>query len=481
MPDLPEGARPVGLPSPEPRTARSPRLPEGATAAPPARPFQETTPRRMAAAGFTGFYEATADLLGLPADAMVGLINLAGRRSGPGRGARPGEEVEQLPPLWEIPESWIGSRNIRHGMESVGLINTDIQPGPEETARRVGYETGGSLAVLTGAGAAAKAGATGGAVTRPFIEAMRTAPGVTVAGELAGAAGAGVAGSMVAEAVPRESPWYGTAQLAAELVGGGVPDFMVSGASGLYQRGKAVVDPFTSAGMRRAAGAELREEAVDPARAIENLAEARPLETTGQASGDPGLISAERALSAGAEDVFRARETEQNQALREWFQMLKPDPGPGATQEFFRSRIDRLNQTMDLHVAAAQQFAEDAITQLNINPNSLEANEIARKALTDALQFERGQERRIWQDIAPDGLELDAREFERYLDTYLDNLTVADRELIPSDVIRIVRRLAEIPDDLVPDGISREQFMKDIPDDTVLLVWKVAYYQFAAI
>lgn len=446
MADLPPGATPIQDPE-----SRGYALPPGARVAEPTqRPDSGTTLERGAYSLGQGFYKGLAGLVGLPVDAMTGLVNLAGRRSVPeGTGNR------LIQPHWRIENPIGGSANIRQGMEALGLIGLETRPGIEQTLERVGTEVGASVGALTGVGAAARAGVTGNAVTRPFIQTFAQSPGLTTTAELAAAAGAGVAGSVAEEIVSPESPLYPTTQVVAEIVGGGVPDFLISGATGIYRRGQQAAAPFTPAGERRAVGQELREQALDPERAVENLAAARPLETTGQASGDPGLVSGERALSAQMEGPFRARETAQNEALRNWFDALKPPPGPAATQDFFRDRIGAINRTMDFHIAAAGQYADQQIAAAGLPIDSPEANQIVRDALRDALEFERGQERLIWNAIDPSGaLEVDVEGLRNAFDQWADLRLKSEQGDIPQDVLDIVSRLGLDGETVVPEPID---------------------------
>lgn len=178
----------------------------------------------------------------------------------------------------------------------------------------------GTTGALTGAGALGIGG---------FANAVRAA--------LAGASGG--ASSNIA----RQAGAGPVGQFIAGTVGGLAPSAIEGALPALnpFPSRNPLIRPFTGAGQAQMAANTLVREATDPAAAAMNLSQAEPLvpgsmRTTGEASGDTGLLALEKGIRARSPGPFGERISQQNAARQAELAALGKTPADIAAAEALR-------------------------------------------------------------------------------------------------------------------------------------------------
>lgn len=126
-------------------------------------------------------------------------------------------------------------------------------------------------------------------------------------------------------------------QFIAGTVGGLAPSALESGV-GLVPK---AIAPFTRAGQAQLAANTLAREATDPVQAAANLSTAEPLvpgslRTTGEASGDTGLLALEKGIRARNPGAFGERISQQNAARQAELASVGGTPADIAAAQAFR-------------------------------------------------------------------------------------------------------------------------------------------------
>ncbi len=128
-----------------------------------------------------------------------------------------------------------------------------------------------------------------------------------------------------------------TGQFIAGLAGGLAPAAL----EGTIPTVRALARPFTRAGQTQLAANTLVREATDPAQAATNLENARTIvpgsmRTSGEASGDTGLLALEKGIRARNPGAFGERISQQNAARQAELAALGGTPADIAAAEAFR-------------------------------------------------------------------------------------------------------------------------------------------------
>lgn len=138
---------------------------------------------------------------------------------------------------------------------------------------------------------------------------------------------------------------------------GGVAGGALPAAARAYRVGKAaLVDPFTEAGKQRIVGGTLNRAAGDRERTLANLLQRKAATpgvnlTTGQASGDAGIASLERAASAVDPGGFQSIKDDQTAAL------VRALRGVAGSPEARQAAIDAREQATEALYAQAKKAA----------------------------------------------------------------------------------------------------------------------------
>lgn len=334
-------------------------------------------------------HDGIAAALGLPVDAVTGVLNLALRQF-------------DAP---EIKDPVGGSTSMRRLMTTAGVENPDpVTPG-ERMARRVGQEVGSAAATaglpFTGAAQRATGGVTR-AIAEPARQAIQGGPGSLAryaAAEGAAALGAG-AGAALAE---NQAPGNELASTAAQIAGGMAPGLVMAGGRAIG----AAATGGTKDQIAAKAARRLQDATTDRGLAVQNIDDAlqraddighgyRP--TTGQASSDPGLAGVERGVSRGpAQAMFTERKSAQNTALSEALDALDPtvptprriegpEPSTGAGR-----LVERLRAGAKAGAAAPEPDPGPAVRSGQV-----------RSALDRQYQAFRNEARRLYDAVDPE-------------------------------------------------------------------------------
>lgn len=287
VPPLPPG---FTLDATPPASAVVPPLPPGfkldAAVAPPA---DAGTASRAAGIGARGAIAGAADLVDLPSN-MVGMADRAGvyarNKIRAALGLAPDAQPMAAPPQY-------AARGATAASNALNL------PAPQSPAEQVGFAAARGAAGAVGMGGAAGvnalragiAGATGGASS-----------------DLARQAGAGPIG-----------------QVAAGVVGGGVPAIAEGVTRSAVRAGSNALRPLTAAGQQDIAATTLQTQARNPQAAATNLENAPEIvpgspRTMGEASKDNGLLALEKGIRGKYTADFADRLSQQNDARQKALQ-----------------------------------------------------------------------------------------------------------------------------------------------------------------
>ena len=199
---------------------------------------------------------------------------------------------------------------VRRGLTKIGL------PEPEGAIERVSQDVAGALA---GQGGIMKVGQMMTGAVAPVAQRVGDVLTSRPVSQLVGATGASGASGAT-----REAGGGPVAQTVAGLTGGILApvaaDVAVQGTKALARGVRATLKPMTQSGREEVVGETLKRLATAPDDTVASLAQAGEIvpgsaPTTAQASRDPGLLTAERALRSGqAGGQFAERSAQQNQA-----------------------------------------------------------------------------------------------------------------------------------------------------------------------
>lgn len=195
-------------------------------------------------------------------------------------------------------------------------------------------------------------------------------PRSALTGEIAAATGAGLGAQALTEAMP-EDP---RAEMTGQLIGGMAPAG-VSTAVGQLRRFSPTarflqaMPTFTEAGMKRQVGEQLERMGGIGERGFEKLERTQELEqaipgfraTTAQATGEPGLLMAERGAvrrEAGTVVRFQERMAEQNDAIHQYMQANLPK---GMPIDVAKANVEQLYQSSQAALDQALRRADGQV------------------------------------------------------------------------------------------------------------------------
>lgn len=365
-----------------------------------------------------GLNEGIYGTLGAPVDLATGAVNLGIR----GVNALTGSDINTL---GDLPG---GSRSIARGFGAVGVPdpeNVQTVGAGQQVARMAGqgagYMVAPELAVRGGAKAI-------GAGVNPYMEALFGTS--NSAGELAGnavvGATAGGAGSVAGQVAPE--PWKPVAEMAGNLIGGGVGAVAASGPRAAREgarMGQEYLAPLTEGGRERMASTALRDAASDPYAAREALDAPGQIvpgsqPTTFQQTGDMGLGGLERAVATNAPDQFMQRRAEQNSARTDAIGSFQKQGHPEAVVKALRQNLSDLDGLTAAALDTATTNARQGAAGLRGEGTPEGYGASMRQMLSDAETTVRERERGLWKAVDPDGtLALDAGDIRKSaIDTF---------------------------------------------------------------
>eukprot|EP00873_Tetraselmis_striata_P032027 jgi/Tetstr1/452291/TSEL_039327.t1 len=320
-----------------------------------------------------------------------------------------------------------GSASIREGMNALGATFSNATGGtgapityeritdlpPDERMGAVAGEVvGSSLPIAMAPVAAAAAGARGGMVTGPILEAARSNPARFMGAEAGGIAGA-AQGAALAEGA---APGNDMARIGGEMAGALINPAGTVGrmAGGMTNTAKNFLAQFSKPGQNRRAAEYIvntfQATGEDPSRVLAALRAANELNipgTVGQATGSPTVLAIERKLSDSSAQFAADRavlDREGLEALRSAVDDLAASGDPDALTAAARLRGDYYDELMRSRLADAQEAAQTALGRLATEgqPGRATASAQAHEALSSALTDARRIESDLWGQIPRD-------------------------------------------------------------------------------
>lgn len=337
-----------------------------------------------------GFLRGVSDILGLPADLGNAAANALGL---------PGASRDAI----------LGSRWFQRRFNDLDAGLAPDQPYPSPAIGKASEIIGGSVVPFGAMGLAARTGAEGGMLTKPFLEAFRSSPKSNALGELGAATGAGIGGG-AAQAVDPNSE---TAQIIGQLIGGFASPLSVATRSlpAVGKGARKAAEPFLPGGAQRQAARQLKQVVEDPKAAAAKLS-TEPDATPGaqltpaQETQDPGLLRLERSLIRGSADI-EGRHAEladaTNRSIMNEAGELAGTAPLERTREHLEDRLGRLSDAMDARGAQALERARRRAQELTPAMRRRgEASKIVREEIENALHDAQGQERDLWDAVPKD-------------------------------------------------------------------------------
>lgn len=353
-----------------------------------------------------GANEALYAIAGAPVDAARGAMNLGIR----GFNAVTGSDVGQIPE-----DSFGGSRSIANAL---GAIRPELDPQNTQAAtptdrfyRGVGQGVAGTVAPAAAVAGLARAGALAPAAAETAAAIFGPSNSVRAVGAeaLTGAASGGGAAFGQEMAPDQYKPLAG---LAGGLLGGGLGAAAAgipAMARGTARAAEDLAAPLSQAGRERMAAARLQSEASDPAAAREVLgAIPDPLvpgsmPTTGQLTGDLGILGMERGAAVKSPEPFAQRRADQNQARVAALGGIQQGGAPEKVADAVRQRLRQIEDEADNATQAAINDARTRTDGLGVGMRPEEAGASLRASLEAARSATKEQERALWGAVDPDG------------------------------------------------------------------------------
>ena len=218
------------------------------------------------------------------------------------------------------------------------------------------------------------------------------------------------AGGFIAGQIHPDSP---AAEVIGELIGGTLPaltptSLMIRAGGGVRAIVNRVKQPFTTSGGQTRAEERVRRAVPEDRRgqALEELdrpttidpGTGAPVLTPSQRTGDPGLLSLERAVVESSEQLLRESDlqiAQANRVIQDAMQGIGAAPSLAAAR-FADEQRQYLRGLLDTRAKIAAQRADERIAQLGPRAGREEANRIAREELDGALQAAKTQERELY-------------------------------------------------------------------------------------
>lgn len=350
-----------------------------------------------------GLNDALYTVAGAPVDAARWVLNQAGAQARAISGA----------PVQEIQPGPGGSDWIARQFQNVGVNNpANVTPAntAEKIARAAGEGVGYAVApeaVIAGLGRAGVLTDAAVQATAPYIGRSASAGDFAANAAVGGAAGAGA--QVAGDAVPEQ--YRPLAEFGGGLAAGGVaaaatalPAVVRAG----VRAGEEYFSPLSAAGRERMAADTIKRDATNPY-AVREALDAGTREivpgsapTTGQMTGDMGLLSLERGVATRNPAEFNARRAEQNAARTTALGGLQPETGPEAVVAALRKNL----ADIDARTTAAQEEAANGARTATAamggrgTPEGYGAT--IRQGISEAETAAREQERALWNAIDPD-------------------------------------------------------------------------------
>jgi len=354
-----------------------------------------------------GLNDALYTVAGFPVDASRNAINWGVAGVNKLRG------VEDLTEGM-IPDDGILSKNwFNQRFQQIGVMDPDrVVPANtlEKILRAGGEGIGYAVAPEAMLAALSKAGIVGARAESILGQVFGKADSVrsTTANAAAGFGG-GVGAQSAMDVAPE--PLKPLAALAGGFGGAGVATAVTAVPRAVKAGSELAGDfiaPVTRAGQERLAGRQLREGATNAGQVVDDI-ETLPADlvpgaqpTTGQLTGDMGLLAMERAAATNNPEPFQQRRADQNAARTSAIENIQSEGAPEAVASQLRAVLDDVDRMTAATVDQARQGAVRAGEGVGTPMRPEVAGETLRRGLdtrrADAVEIER----RIWEAVDPE-------------------------------------------------------------------------------
>ncbi|MEO6013928.1 MAG: hypothetical protein ABIQ30_10140 [Devosia sp.] len=367
--------------------------------------------------------DVIASTLGAPVDAARGFINTA---------TQPNMMARNLPLVGsiftgtqnlaqmmggvpEIPDTAFGGRrSIIDGMSKAGVTDPDTvqaNTADEKIMRAIASGTAAAIAPEALLATLGRAGIVGGkaeAILQQIFgraQNVRESVGNAVAGGLAGGGA-----EMAAEAAPDNlKPLMAT-------LGGFAGAGLGTGLSALPRMasagGKLASDflaPISQGGRDRLVGQQLNEGATSSGGVLNAINNSPPVlvpgskPTTGQLTGDMGILSMERGAATKDPGAFQQRRADQNAARISTMEGMQPSGAPEHVVTAVRSYLSDIDNQLTQSLDTASSHARGQTAALGPGRSPEIAGADVRGSIETARASAKAQERALWQAVDPDG------------------------------------------------------------------------------
>ena len=150
--------------------------------------------------------------------------------------------------------------------------------------------------------------------------------------------------------------------------------------------------------------------------------ESRP--TTGQLTGNMGILAEEKLVGTQRPADFSARQAEQNQARVAALDAVQPDGNAASVPRALQAAHQAIDDAAEQTVAQATKQARAAASRLPRGGDAADVGETIRGYLKDALQDAKEATQKLWSAVDPGGqLTVDVRPFQTAIRDIYGNLT----------------------------------------------------------
>lgn len=365
---------------------------------------------------------AIAATLGAPVDIIAGGLSLI-----------PGVDI--LDPVG-------GSKSIERLFSFIGAPSPPPGREPETLPEFAGRGLGEVAGLAFPAGRIIKGLSKGvnltGRVADMLLKSMVKHPALTIAGEVGGGLGAGIARGVGEQEFPESPGLKGTIELGGGIIGGLVPTLLINTPTAIAVRtGKNIFRkftlPFTKGGAEFRAGEFIKGEVPDPGAVITRITE----ETI--ADLPPAVASGEQRLSVLLKSLMAKdplTEVETIETLSKAVVKLEGEMrkfgfgSPELLADITRNRVAAIELGIDRRIAIAIGEAEKKLNTLPIARRATEESRIVRSEIEAVMRQELDKTKQLWAKVSkntPVGFEK-TRETLRILE---DDLAFSQRNDAP--------------------------------------------------
>jgi hypothetical protein len=125
--------------------------------------------------------------------------------------------------------------------------------------------------------------------------------------------------------------------------------------------------------------------------------------TTGQLTGDMGILGLEREAQTLSPGDFQQRRADQNSARLSQLNALQPEGSPADLSDYVKGQMRSLDEQTDQTVASATQAAQQRVEQLGGTLPREQYGATLRAAAQQASDEARKREHALWHAVDPDG------------------------------------------------------------------------------